>query len=286
MYYLLGISVLAASFNSVLLNKSGVHKKDEIFKFNFLNAIVWYIILAVINKGKIHINAQVLLWGVVYGLTQALFILSKTGAMSSGPVAVTTLVGNSSLLISVLASLVIWREKVTITDVVGLALLLIAIALCTYKRTESTYQRKWKYYVVFFLVFAASVGVVFKAFGKSGGLNFCGDMMIVSAIVMIVFYLGAMLIVGRKENKTTHRQRTYGFIAYALFCGVLSCLYNRLNIFLSGSMDAIIFFPAFNGGVVLLSTLLSLWICKEKLEKRQAIGIALGIIAIALIGIL
>ena len=286
MYYLLGISVLAASFNSVLLNKSGVHKKDEIFKFNFLNAIVWYIILAVINKGKIYINAQVLLWGVVYGLTQALFILSKTGAMSSGPVAVTTLVGNSSLLISVLASLVIWKERVTITDVVGLALLLIAIALCTYKRTESTYQRKWKYYVVFFLVFAASVGVVFKAFGKSGGLDFCGDMMIVSAIVMIVFYLVAMLIVVRKENETTHRQRTYGFIAYALICGVFSCLYNRLNIFLSGSMDAIIFFPAFNGGVVLLSTLLSLWICKEKLEKRQAIGIALGIIAIAIIGIL
>ncbi len=34
MYFLLAVSVFAASFNSVLLNKSGASGKDTVFKFN------------------------------------------------------------------------------------------------------------------------------------------------------------------------------------------------------------------------------------------------------------
>jgi len=286
MYYLLGASVIAASLNSVMINKAKVNKKREIFKFNLFSSLVWCVILLIANKGNISINQQVLFWGIVYGATQALFILFKTAAMSSGSVAITTLIGNSSLLISILVSLIVWKERVTITDIAALVLLLAAIGMCTYKKTAATYNSKWKYYVVFFLVFAASVGIVFKAFGKTGGLDYCGDMMLIAAIVMTVFYLFAHLIVKRKENETDDSQRKYGLIVYAVICGIFSCVYNRLNIFLSGSMDAIIFFPGFNGGVVLLSTLLSLLICKEKLSKRQIWGIVIGVIAITVIGIL
>lgn len=75
------------------------------------------------------------------------------------------------------------------------------------------------------------------------------------------------------------------FILYASVSGILSCVYNRLNIYLSGALNAVVFFPAFNGGVIMLSTVLSVVLLKEKLNFRTSIGILLGIAGICIIGI-
>ena len=101
MYYLLLLSVVAASFNSVVLNIAKVSKKEKIFPFNLIVSMVWCIILFIANKGHISLSYQVLFWGILYGLTQTCFILFKTAAMSTGSVSITTLIGNSSLFISI-----------------------------------------------------------------------------------------------------------------------------------------------------------------------------------------
>ena len=283
MYFLLAVSVFAASFNSVLLNKSGASGKDTVFKFNFLCSIVWCILLFLANGCTLHINFQVVLWGVLYGIAQICFLVFKTLSMSTGSVSVTTLIGNSSLLISIFVSLALWKEKVSVTDIVALLFLCLAIFLCTYKKSDKQCTGGWKYYVFFFFVFAASVGLIFKGFGKVVNLKYCGDMMLLSAMVMTLgnlvvgCFTGGKLVAGKQNLKA--------FLLFALGSGILSCLYNRLNIYLAGSVDAIIFFPCFNGGVVLLSTLLSVAFLKEKLFTVQKIGLIIGVISICVIGI-
>ena len=286
MYYLLLVSIFAATFNSIFLNRAQVNKKGEIFKFNLFVALLWGVIIFVINKGHIFLNTQVLLWGVAYGITQALFILFKIAAMSSGPVSVTTLIGNCSLLISVVVSLVVWKEKVTAVDISGLFLLILSIFMCTGKKEDGQYKKAWKYYVVFFLIFAAMVGIVFKAFGKAENSAYCDDMMFTASCTMIIFYSISCIFFGSFKLKNNAKSNKVRFLAYSLICGLLSFLYNRLNIFLAGTIDAIIFFPAFNGGVILLSALFGVLICREKLTMIQKAGFITGIMAICLIGIL
>lgn len=284
MYYLLVLSILVASVNSVFLKKAKVVERNQIIKFNLIAAFEWCIIFLLINKGNIHLNTQVVFWGIVYGLTQALFILFKTAAMNSGSVSVTTLIGNSSLLISVFFCAIVWNEKITVVDIVGLLILLVALFLCTYKKSNSTYTSKWKYFAFFFLVFAALVGIVFKAFGKTGNLDYCDDMMFVSAVVMLICYLISGFAFGGFNFKSSDKTYTKYFLIYAIICGILSCLYNRLNIYLTANLNAIIFFPSFNGGVILALALLSSVFCKEKITLKQKLGILIGIIAICLIG--
>lgn len=286
MYYLLCISILTASVNSIFLKKAQVSPKNQILKFNLICALEWCIIFFIINKGNIQLNSQVLFWGAVYGLTQSLFILFKTAAMSNGSVSVTTLIGNSSLLISIFVSAIVWNDKISVVDVVGLIMLSVSLFMCIYKKTEETYTSKWKYYALFFLVFAALVGIVFKAFGKNVSLKYCDDMMFVSALVMLVCYFISGLFSGGFSFKSGGKKYKTCFVVYAIVCGVLSCLYNRLNIYLTANLNAIIFFPSFNGGVILVSALLSCWLCKEKITIKQATGILLGIVAICLIGML
>ena len=288
MYFMLLLSVIAASFNSVVLNKAKASKLENVFFLNLIVSLIWCVILFATNKGHISANPQVLFWGILYGLTQTCFILFKTAAMNTGSVTVTTLIGNSSLLISILVSLIIWNEQVTVADIIGLGLLVIAIFLCTYTKDAAkaaNHTPSWKYYVLFFLLSAAGVGIVFKAFGKSGNLEYCGDMMFISSIVMIISNLVICFFTGglKPQNIAAHSR---SFVVFAVLSGILSCLYNRLNVFLTGNMDALIFFPSFNGGVVFLSAVLSALICGERLKITQLIGLAVGISAICLIGIL
>ena len=62
--------------------------------------------------------------------------------------------------------------------------------------------------------------------------------------------------------------------------------HTKVNIYLSSSIDAVVFFPSFNGGVIFLSAVLSVLLLKEKLKPKTAIGIILGIAGICIIGIL
>ena len=261
MYILLALSVLSASLNSVLLNKSGASKSNTVFEFNVICSIVWCVLLFFANNCKLNINLQVIIWGTMYGVAQTCFLIFKTVAMRTGSVSVTTLIGNSSLLISTFASLIIWNEPITIADAIGLLLLCVSIFLCTYKKGDAQYSPKWKYYTLFFFLFATSVGLIFKGFGKSGNLEYCGDMMFFSAIIMTCSnFIISCVVKKQRDASRTGSKAKREFLIFALSSGVLSCLYNRLNIFLAGSIDGVVFFPCFNGGVVLLSTFLSIMI--------------------------
>ncbi len=285
-YTFLIVAILAASANSVVLHRSGAGKKDLIFRLNFLGAICWCAILFAINGGKIAINGGILLWAVIYGVVQSLFVLSKAAAMSSGPVAITTLLGNSSLIISTLVSLIVWNEHVSWGQAAGVILLLLGIVLCTYKKSSGGYSTKWKILSALFLIMAAAVGITFKAFSKSGFGEYAGSMMFLSSLVMVISFAAMCIFSGGFSLPESAEISKKKFLMYSLISGALSCLYNRLNIFTSGEIDAVIFFPGFNGGVILLSAVLSVIFCRERLSGRQTAGIVLGILGICITGIL
>ena len=281
MYGLLVFSILAASSYSVLLHNFPANEKTNVFKLNFFASIVWAVILFFFNKCNLYLNKEILLWGVAYGITQALFVFFKAKAMNGGSVSITTLVGNASLVVSIIFSSIVWKEKIGWPDIFGLILLVVGMFLAIYKKGTANADKRWKYYVCVFFLLAAMVGIIFKGFGKSTVSNHTGDMLLVSAAVMMFFYL-CVLLTTRDRTMPFAKKK---FFVYVLAAGILSCLYNRFNITLSSAMDAVIFFPAFNGGVVVVSGILSNLIYKEKFSKRQLVGFVLALLAISIIGV-
>ena len=65
-----------------------------------------------------------------------------------------------------------------------------------------------------------------------------------------------------------------------LISGVCVAVNNKLNLYLSGVIDSVIFFPVVNGGGLVLTTLASLLIFKERLRAKQWIGILFGIASV------
>lgn len=281
LYGWLLFSVLSASFYSILLHSYPANEKRNAFKLNFFASTVWIAVLFLSNRCTVHLTGEILLWGITYGITQALFVLFKAKAMNCGSVSATTLVGNASLPVSIIFSSIMWHERICLSDALGVALLLAAIYLSTYKKDGNIADRRWKLYSCIFFLLSAAVGIIFKGFGKSSVSAYTGDMLFVSAVVMTLFY-GCVLLFARDITLPFSGKR---FALYAVTAGLLSCLYNRLNVSLSASMDAVIFFPAFNGGVVVTSTLLGGLIYKERFTKKQISGYILAIVGILIIGI-
>ncbi len=278
--FLLAGTVMLASLNSAILHGTPFSEKGKVFGFNFLCSCVWTLILILLG-GRLSLSVQTLFFGVLYAAVQIVFLVFKSKAMSLGPISLTTLIGNMSLLLSTVCGVVFWHENCGVFQIFGIALLVAATVICTYKKDTLTFGKGWGFYVVGFFVSAAGIGLVFKAFSKSGGNT--GDMMLTAAVIMTII-TGAITFANRSLFKSMVSDRR--FLLTSAACGVVSCLYNRINIYLSGAIDSVIFFPTFNGGVIILSTIIGTVVFKERLSVRQKAGILTGVAAIIIIGVL
>lgn len=288
MYLLLATTICAAALYSIILHKIELRQPRKTFLFNLMTSLVWCVLLFFAGKNQLNFNGQVLFWGILYGMVQASFIFFKAAVMNAGSVSISTLIGSSSIIFSVFVSLVVWKERVSVIQLFGMLLFVIALTLCTYTRSSASMKGRQIIYNLCFFFFSAGVGLVFKAFSKSNITEQTDTMMLISAIVMTLCYTIMYLFTKRTDNvdalfKSDDSKKK--FLIYAIISGFLSCLYNRLNIHISGNMDAIIFFPGFNGGVLILSTILSHFVFREVLAKRQIFGLAMGIFAILVLGI-
>lgn len=279
-FILLGVAIIFASLNSVFLHNIDFSEKGLVIRFNFVGSCIWAAILFIIG-GRFDFNKSVLIYGTLYAFAQVVFLIFKAKAMSLGPVSLTTLIGNMSLILSTVCGVLIWNEKVSPIQIIGILLLLISIIICTYEKTSEQNNTAWIFCCVLFFIFAAAVGIIFKAFSKTGeNIN---NMMFFASLIMILLLFPASFFGKEKEKSKIQYTRTY--ISTLIICGIISCLYNRVNIYLSGAMDSVIFFPSFNGSVIILSTLFGVVLFKEKLKTKQILGITLGLISILSIGI-
>ncbi len=277
---LLLTSILFATLNGVVIHIIGFKTKKETFALNFISSVLWLIIFLALNGMNINFSYGSILFGVIYGITQVFFLIFKSRAMTEGPVSITTLVGNCSLLLSTAVSIILWKENVSIPQILGIILLIVSVIFCMYTKTEMNATKMWKFYCIAFFACTSAVGIIFKAFSKLAPDTNANDMMIIAAMVMAVSLF--VLTIMQKGSVKASVTRKLPFI---IACGILSCVYNRLNIFLSANLSGVIFFPAFNGGTVFASALAGIFMLKERLSLKQKTAIATGIIAIIVIGV-
>ena len=275
-------SILLATSNNVLLHGYGNQNRMKgTFLFNFYTSLVWIVMLFSLLGTIPKLTVETVGYGILYGVSQALFLLFKMKAMGTGSISVTTLFGNCSLIVSTLLGVLIWKESINGFQIIGVALLILAMYLCTQTSKGERPHKMWKFYCTGFFLVAGTVGVVMKIYSKAVPEE-VGSVILISSIVMAMMHLAFYFLFSVKDKeKITFAKRDY---IYILLCGIVSCGYNRLNSHLAGTLPSIIFYPVFNGTTILCSTMAGRFFFKEKFTTRQIVGFVTGIAAIALAG--
>ena len=277
-YYLMLLgSILLATGNNICYHQLANEGKYSRFLFTALSSAVWIVgLLPFVNL--LQINSLEIIFGIIYGVVQALFLFFKMRAMSTGPISITSVVCNCSMIVTTLFGTIAYKENPSILQFIGLAAILASVILCVDLKSDMKMTIKWGIYCFFYFLFCSAVGVVFKMFGKAGdGQNNPSNMIMVSAVTMVVLLL--VLSFSTKEKFTLSKRQSF----YGVLAGVFSCLYNRFNLTLAAKLPSVVFFPIFNGALVLLCAVVGAVIYKEKFSKLQFFGVMIGIIAIVLL---
>lgn len=176
---------------------------------------------------------------------------------------------------------IVLGEAVTTKKVVGMALLLAAIALVNLKFDEkSKFSLKWFIWVMiaFFTngLCSASQNLHKVRLGDSYGHEF-----MIIALTLSAILLFAYVFMTSKGLKAELRV----CLPYTLLNGMSNAAMNLLIIVIIGYIPNVVLYPTFSALSMIISFLMGFVLFKERFTKYQYVGYGLGIVSIVLLNL-
>ena len=292
-YLLLTCSVftnVAVSICRSQFSKKQINGQSDMQLFNMVNSTLSVITLAIIALfmgGLALPSAYTLVLGIAYGVVTALGAIFMIMALETGPLSYTTVIISCQMVIPSLSGLS-FGETVSIYQYIGIGVMVLSflLAVDTKNGEENGTSIEWLIYCLLAFLCCGSVGVLQKIHQNSPHKGELSIFLIIAFAISAVYSL-AMMIYYHKVKKmpitVLRKGKIRSLIWIGLVIGVGFAFCNQINMYLSGVMDSIIFFPVVNGGSMILTTGVGLVFFKEKLSRKQMIGLGLGVVAMFLL---
>ena len=231
-------------------------------------------------------NASLPTWAfaVASAVFTVAFQLFYTKALSTGSVSLTVMMVNLSIVIPTLVSVAFYDEKLTVFRAIGILFTLGSIVCMTGKNSENKEptNRKWLLFSVIAALSNSIANVALKIFNSS--VYAPEREAFISASYLLAFVLTAVVCVVlfflNKSAKTAKKKISWTPILFIVLIGVILAAFQWTNNYALSVIDGSIVFPVYSGGTVVLSTLAGVVFFKDKLTKKQLIGMCLGLVAV------
>ncbi len=289
-YFLLFVAVAFTVANACVLkqfNNRDIRNTGDIFWFNGGVSVLWICILSAFSlvTNDFELSITSIVFGSIYGVIICMFLLFKNLAVTNGPVALTTLIGSCTFLITTIFGVLYYKQDIKLMQIVGISLIFISLFLCINpKKSTQKLTAKWFLFSLIFFLAGGGVGVIYMMFGKSDAAAEINGMMLCAAIVATVLYFLVGAILNGVQKKSCPKIHKSALI-FILLSGIATCTYMRMNLYISTVIPSVVFFPVSNGSVVILSAVFGRILFKEKLTKIQVLGMVIGLAALVITGI-
>lgn len=242
---------------------------------NLFNTVVYSVCVLMfgILLLKEKLSLFTVLLGLLFGVVTALSNLFKMLSLSNGPMNITLLVTTSSMVIPTMSG-VFFGEAFSLAKLFVVVILIWFIYLSVSKSDDTKIGRKWFLFCLLAFLFQGTVGVLQKIHQNSAHKTEVSGFLFVAFICAIIF----CFIRNRGVNQKIKLDKK--MVIIGLICGGCSFGMNYINLKLSGLLPSQLFFPLVNGSAIVLSSLMSVIIFREKLSKRQTVGLIGGIVSL------
>ncbi len=226
--------------------------------------------------------------GLLFGVAIMGLLCASSLAIQIGPWSYTTVMVSLAIIIPAFSGAIFWGEKLTWLDFVGLAFMVSCLFLSVQKQSDDKKGNvKWLILSIVAMIFMAGVGLLQKTHQSSMHKSEVTVFLIVAFAFSFICSTGLYFLMKRKKGQMQDREilkkTKYSIIATFLSAGIAMALNHTINLYLSGSLDSILFFPVMCGCELIGVTLMSLLLFKEKLTKKQWLGLFCGVIAVLLL---
>ena len=269
------ISITSIVLQNCIFNN--VCKKDlqtgaHVYRFSTLSYAICILLFGIIAISR-GFSLFTIFLGVLFGVVTALSNYYKMQSLSCGPMHITLLITTSSMIIPTMSG-VFFGESFSVYKLILVFVLIFFIYLSLEKKNSTEINKKWLIFCALAFVLQGSIGVLQKIHQSSEHKDEIGGFLFVAFICSIVY----SHFRAKKGFKALNFNRK--LFIFAPICGLCTFLMNFLNLRLSGLLPSQIFFPVVNGSAIILSSVMSVIIFKEKLTKRQIMGLCGGILSL------
>jgi len=220
---------------------------------------------------------------VAFGAALAVSSIGTAESYLCGPMSLSSVIISCNVVMPVLFGCLFFHEHLSLPHVIGIGFLLMTFVLTgmgsgSGKREISL---KWIFMVLCGFLgngFGAIVLAVYSRLPENGSNN---------GFMAVSFFLGAamlllyMLFKGRNGGREREPVHVTGlFVLFALWAAAGCFGTNLLIIYLSGVMPASLLHPIYNGASGILITLISCLAFRERMSRKKAMVLLLGICAV------
>lgn len=287
---LIVLSVIASALIGILRGKyaksypmSGVY----LWRFNFYQNIFCFLSILLIylfSGTKFSFSVFSVLLGAALAVANILSLEGVLQAQACGSFAYTSVIVALSAIIPSMSGPVLFGEKVTVSQFAGIGLMIICIILSP--GNDGVERRavnlKWLLFCTVAFVFSGAVGVVQKIHQNNAAHKAEMPALLLTCFFVSFALSGIRLITERgrmKKSGESLNKLTLAVLLFPAVSGLCFAFPHTINLFLSGRLASVVFFPTINLCPMLLTMLYAVFGFKERLTAKQWAGIAVGILS-------
>ena len=227
-------------------------------------------------------DIKVLPFSLLFAFFYALCNISLIRALQCGPVALTSLFLNLSLILTSIWGLIFWNEPINIKVILGLIFVVISLFLCIYTKGKKTISKKWLFYVA--LCFMSNAGCSITQRTEQIVFNGQhGNMLMAFATALSLIFCFILYMRSDRSDSRPMLKKAGIFPILAGLCNV------GLNFFVialaTTSISTSLIYPVIGVGGLAITLLFSQLAFKEKLRPAQWLGILAGAVATVLLSL-
>lgn len=250
---------------------------------NAVIALFSFCFFLVTDKGGFTAPSAMIPLAIINSLFYAAGFYLTFVAYRCGSFGLTRLISSFSLLFTIFYGLFFLDEKASLLTYIGIALILAAMVLINYKKSEekSTFSLKWLFCITISTVANGFIGIMTR-YQQIRFDNACSNEF------LIISLGGATLLLMIIGVLTEHKRLLYVLkngTLYGALAGLFNGAKNLATVFIYLYLPLSTVSPMITGLGIFLTFLTSLVFYKEKYTKPQLVGVALGATAVILLAL-
>ena len=264
--------------------RKNASSNDLVFYYTFFISAICSSLMLAMWAFSYSVSWYTVILALLFGVAVMGQIAASAFAMRIGPWSYTTVMMSLSVVIPALAGPIFWNEKLDIFITIGIVLMLVCFVLSVKTEVDKDKKSaniKWLLLSLLSSLSTGAVGILQKLHQSSEYKSEIAVFLAISFGVCAVISLAFAAILSFKSTKNNPFR--IPFTPWILLAGVGTLINHLINLYLSGAMASAIFFPLMSGGELILVTLCSVILFKERLSVKQWIGLGSGILAVIIL---